>query len=130
MSDMAKRQRARRLNSTLPAILAGFAVVATTAALAQGPSGPIPPKPGQAVQKPPQGAPQKPLDQSIRVRVNLVNTPVVVRDARGELVLDLEENNFRVFDNGVRQKLEGFDMGSGPLSAVIVMETSSRIQPF
>jgi VWFA-related protein len=129
MSDMAKKQRARALKSTLPAILAGLALVATNVALAQGPSGPIPPKPGQAVQKPPQGAQQKPLDQSIRVRVNLVNTPVVVRDARGELVLDLEENNFRVFDNGVRQKLESFDMGGEPLSVVIVMETSSRIQP-
>lgn len=126
MSDTVKKQRARRLNSTLTAILGGLALVAASAALAQGPSGPIPPKPGQAVQKPPQ---QKPLDQSIRVRVNLVNTPVVVRDARGELVLDLEENNFRVFDNGVRQKLEGFDMGGEPLSVVIVMETSSRIQP-
>jgi VWFA-related protein len=129
MSDMAKKQRARALKSTLPAILAGLTLVATNVVLAQGPSGPIPPKPGQAVQKPPQGAQQKPLDQSIRVRVNLVNTPVVVRDARGELVLDLEENNFRVFDNGVRQKLESFDMGGEPLSVVIVMETSSRIQP-
>ena len=129
MIDTAMRQKPRAPNSSLTAVLAGFALVATTIALAQGPSGPIPPKPGQTVQKPPQGAQQKPLDQSIRVRVNLVNTPVVVRDARGELVLDLEEDNFRVFDNGVRQKLESFDMGGGPLSVVIVMETSSRIQP-
>ena len=62
------------------------------------------------------------------MRVNLVNAPVVVRDAKGELVLDLEENNFRIFDNGVQQKIDGFDMGGAPLSVVIVMETSSRIQ--
>jgi VWFA-related protein len=129
MSDMAKGQRIRAVNAALTAILVGCALVATNLALAQAPSGPLPPKPGQAVQKPPQGAQQKPFDQSIRVRVNLVNTPVVVHDARGELVLDLEESNFRVFDNGVQQKLEGFDMGGGPLSVVIVMETSSRIQP-
>ena len=110
------------------AIFAGFALLGANPALAQAPSGPIAPKPGQPIQRPPQGTPQKPPDQSIRVRVNLVNTPVVVRDARGELVLDLLENNFRVFDNGVQQKLEGFDMGGGPLSVVIVMETSSRIQ--
>jgi hypothetical protein len=91
-------------------------------------SGPIAPRPGQAVQQPPQGASQKPLDQSIRVRVNLVNAPVIVRDAKGELVLDLVENNFRIFDNGIEQRLEAFDMGSGPLSVVIVMESSSRIQ--
>ena len=116
MSAVPWGQRTR----VLTAILAGFALLAAYPALAQT-SGPIAPRPGQAVQKSP--------DQSIRVRVDLVNTPVVVRDARGELVLDLLENNFRVFDNGVQQKLEGFDMGSGPLSAVIVMETSSRIQP-
>src|SRR2546428_6732712 len=108
MSAVPWGQRTR----VLTAILAGFALLAAYPALAQT-SGPIAPKPGQAVQKPPQGAPQKPPDQSIRVRVDLVNTPVVVRDARGELVLDLLENNFRVFDNGVQQKLEGFHIGCG-----------------
>ena len=126
MSAIARGHKIR----LLVALLAGFALLAGAhPALAQAPPGPLAPKPGQAVQKPPQGASQKPLGPSIRVRVNLVNTPVVVRDARGELVLDLLENNFRVFDNGVQQKLEGFDMGGGPLSVVIVMETSSRIQP-
>jgi VWFA-related protein len=62
------------------------------------------------------------------VRVDLVNAPVVVRNAQGELVLDLVEKNFRIFDNGVEQKLEGFDMGGAPLSVVVVMETSSRIE--
>src|SRR5260370_3515223 len=126
MSSMAAGHRTRGGTAILAAMLAGFALAA--AALAQGPTGPIAPKPGQAVQKAPQGAQQKPLDQSIRVRVNLVNTPVVVHDARGELVLDLDESNFRVFDNGVQQKLEGLDLGGGPLYVVIVMETSSRIQ--
>src|SRR5690242_16547231 len=101
MRDTACRNRTRTLTLTFATILAGLALLAADAAPAQVSSGPIAPKPGQAVQKPPQGAPQKPLDQSIRVRVNLVNTPVVVRDARGELILDLEENSFRVFDNGV-----------------------------
>ena len=128
MSNMAAGQRILALRSILTAMLAGFALVATNVALAQAPSGPLPPQPGQAVQKP-QGTQRKPVDQSIRVRVNLVNTPVVVHDTRGELILDLEENNFRVFDNGVQQKLEGFDVGGEPLSVVIVMETSSRIQP-
>ncbi|HZP33891.1 MAG TPA: VWA domain-containing protein [Candidatus Acidoferrales bacterium] len=107
---------------------AGLALAVSPVVVAQT-SGPIAPRAGQAVQQPPRGTPQKPLDQSIRVRVNVVNTPVIVRDSKGELVLDLLENNFRIFDNGVQQRLEGFDMGGGPLSVVIVMETSSRIQP-
>jgi VWFA-related protein len=110
-------------------ILAGVAMGAGVSAMLAQTAGPIAPRPGQELQKPPQPASQKPPDQAIRVRVNLVNAPAVVRDAKGELVLDLAENNFRVFDNGVQQKLEGFDMGAGPLSVVVVMETSSRIQP-
>jgi VWFA-related protein len=112
----------------LAATVAGFALFASIYAWAQSASGPIAPKAGQPVQKAPQAPAQKPLDQSIRVRVNLVNAPVVVRDAKGGLVLDLVEKDFRIFDNGVQQKLEGFDMGGAPLSVVVVMETSSRIE--
>jgi hypothetical protein len=65
---------------------------------------------------------------SIRVKVELVNAPVVVRDAKGEYVLDLSLKNFRVFDNGVQQKLESFEVGGAPISAAIAIETSSRIQ--
>jgi VWFA-related protein len=125
MNVMARGQR----NAVLTAILAGLTLLPTHLAVAQAPSGPLAPRPGQAVQGPAQQAPQKPLDQPIRVRVDLVNAPVVVRNARGELVLDLTERNFRIFDNGVEQKLEGFDMGGAPLSVVVVMETSSRIEP-
>ena len=124
MSVTARTQR----RSFKAAILAGLGLFAMELALAQAPSGPLAPKPGQAIQKQPQQAPQKPLDQSIRVRVDLVNAPVVVRNAQGELVLDLVEKNFRIFDNGVEQKLEAFDMGGAPLSVVVVMETSSRIE--
>jgi VWFA-related protein len=61
----------------------------------------------------------------------VVSTPVVVRDSKGELVLDLTRRDFRVFDNGLEQRLEedGFDMGGAPLSVAIVVETSSRIDP-
>src|ERR1700740_3500545 len=97
----------------LVAAAAGFALLAGTYALAQAPSRPIFPTRGQAIQKTPQPAAQKPQDQSIRVRVDLVNAPVVVRDGKGELVLDLVEKDFHIFDNGVEQKLEGFDMAGG-----------------
>jgi len=69
-----------------------------------------------------------PDKSSIRVNVEVVNTPVVVRDAKGEYVLDLSLKNFRVFDNGVKQELESVEAGSAPISAAIVIETSSRIQ--
>ena len=58
-----------------------------------------------------------------------MNTPVAVSDAKGELMLDLQQKDFHVFDNGVEQTIEGFDLGAAPLSAVLVFETSSRIAP-
>ncbi len=99
----------------LAGVPAGFA-------WAQAPAGPLPPKPGVAVQQPPKEQPQ------IRVKVELVDAPVTVRDSAGELVLDLTPRDFRIFDNGVEQRIEHFDLGGEPLSVVILVETSSRIE--
>src|ERR1700738_4141561 len=91
-------------------------------ALAQAPEGPIAPQPGIAVQQPP---PE--VEARLKVRVSLVNTPVTVRDGRGQMIHDLDARNFMVTDNGVAQKITHFDLGGDPLSVVILMETSSRI---
>jgi VWFA-related protein len=97
------------------------ALTAAPAMFGQLPSGPITPQPGTSVQQPPQ--------TKIRTRVSLVNTPVTVRDSKGEMVANLEEKDFKVLDNGVPQKITHFDLGSDPLSLVILLETSSRVEP-
>jgi VWFA-related protein len=105
----------------LARFLVGFVVLAAAYSTPQIPFGPIATMGAQNGQKGP--------DQtSIQVEVELVNAPVAVRDAKGEFVYDLSLKNFRVFDNGVPQELESFEMGGAPLSAAIVIETSSRIQ--
>jgi hypothetical protein len=43
------------------------------------------------------------------------------------MIHDLDAKNFTVTDNGVRQKITHFDLGGDPLSVVILVETSSRI---
>jgi VWFA-related protein len=102
----------------LPLVLA----LAGVPAHAQAPSGPIPPKPGAAVQQAPKDLPK------VKVRVALVNTPVTVRDSRGEMVHNLEAQDFHVTDNGVTQQISHFDLGGDPISLVILIETSSRIE--
>ncbi len=62
------------------------------------------------------------------MRVELVTAPVVVRDENGEMVVNLDQSSFRLFDNGVEQKIDHFDMGGDPLSVVLVVETSSRVK--
>ena len=105
---------------------AGFVLLglagACAQASAQAPQGPIAPKPGIVVQQ----APPE-VEARLKVRVSLVNTPVTVRDARGQMIHDLDAKNFAVTDNGVTQKITHFDLGSDPLAVVILMETSSRI---
>jgi VWFA-related protein len=89
---------------------------------AQAPEGPIAPKPGTVVQQAPREDPTR-----LKVRVSLVNTPVTVRNVSGQMVHDLDAKNFSVTDNGVAQKITHFDLGGDPLSLVILVETSSRI---
>lgn len=92
-----------------------------TVLLAQAPTGPLQPKPGVPIQQLPKN--------EIKVQVALVTTPVTVRDARGDMVHNLEAKDFRVTDQGVAQKISHFDLGGDPISLVILMETSSRIEP-
>lgn len=86
---------------------------------AQAPEGPITPQPGTVIQQAP----------TIKVRSLLVNAPVTVRDAKGEMVNRLEARNFHVTDNGVPQTISHFDLGGDAVSMVVVVETSSRVEP-
>jgi len=104
-------------------ILAYIAVsFAATEGSGQAPSSrPVVNEPDMAVQEAP--------DAKIRTRVTLVNTPVTVVNEKGQLVYDLDAQDFRLTDNGVRQRITSVDLGNNPLSLVIVIETSSRIEP-
>jgi VWFA-related protein len=108
-------------------LIPGLAIVAALAGFggmlghAQEIQGPIAPKPGVTIQKPP--------DSAIRVKVQVVNAPVTVRDDKGELVLNLQKEDFHVFDSGMEQTIDSFDLGGEPLSVVLLLEKSSRIAP-
>ena len=52
-------------------------------------------------------------DEVVRVKANLVNIDVIVKDKKGKYVADLKPEDFTVVENGVAQKIEFFD---APLS--------------
>jgi VWFA-related protein len=58
-----------------------------------------------------------------------VTAPVTVINSKGDYVFDLEEKDFEVLDNGVRQHIEQFSMEQHPLAAVIVVEANSTSAP-
>jgi VWFA-related protein len=99
-------------------VLFTVALVATAAAFAQSPQGPPPPAPGAAQQQGPATIP-----------INVINvwTPVTVQDSSGEFVLSLAQRDFHVYDNGVEQTIEGFDVAGVPISAALIFETSSKM---
>lgn len=111
----------RRTLAVFLTILTAGIVIGPPLARAQQTQGPMAPKPGTPVQQAPEG--------TIRVRVALVSAPVVVVGAKGEPVLDLQQKDFHVLDDGADQTIESFELGGEKLSAVLVFETSSRIAP-
>jgi VWFA-related protein len=67
-----------------------------------------------------------PPENQIRVVTNEVVLSVTVTDPSGEFVLDLSQKDFRVFDDGVEQTIDHWDLGGDPLAVVLVLETSDR----
>ena len=110
-----------------PAIAAFLLLLTASSARhagAQAPEGPIAPAPGTPVQQAPPESETK-----VKVRVALVNTPVTVRDSKGQMIHNLDARDFELTDNGVAQKITHFDLGGDPVSLVILLETSSLIEP-
>lgn len=120
-------QRAKITLHIFAAIFATLAALALSApSRGQGaPPGPLEPLPGVQPEK----APPKQAPNVIRVRVSEVTAPVTVRDKSGEMLLNLIQTDFHVLDNGIEQKIDHFDLGGDPLSVVLVVETSSKIEP-
>ena len=69
------------------------------------------------------------LKSALRMEVELVTTPVTVVNADGEFVYDLEERDFEILDNGIPQTIDSFELSSRPLSLVVVIQTSRRVEP-
>jgi VWFA-related protein len=61
---------------------------------------------------------------TITVPVNEVIVPVTVRDKKGALVTSLDWRQFRVYEDGVRQKIVFFTTDPFPLSVAFVVDQS------
>jgi VWFA-related protein len=65
---------------------------------------------------------------SIRVQSILVTTPVTVIDHSGEFVSDLDEGDFKIYDNGVRQQIQRFEIASEPIALVILVQADESVK--
>lgn len=89
----------------------------------QTPEATITPRPKQG-QSPVQEAQPK---ASIRIDTNLVLVPVNVSDPLNRFVTGLEQTDFRIFEDGVEQKIISFGNEDAPLSVGIVFDTSGSM---
>lgn len=67
---------------------------------------------------------QEKADDVIRIDTSLVNIPAIVSDRNNRYIPGLTVNNFRVFQDGVEQKIEVFNNEQAPMNIVIALDTS------
>lgn len=57
-----------------------------------------------------------------------MTTPVTVVDRSGEFVSDLDQDALKIYDNGVQQQIQRFEIASDPLALVIVVQTDDSVK--
>jgi VWFA-related protein len=64
-------------------------------------------------------------DYSIQVNTQLVSVPVSVITKDGQFIPGLKDGNFRVFEDGVEQKVTKMEQTEAPITAVMLLEFSN-----
>jgi VWFA-related protein len=92
-----------------------------------------PPSPAQSSEPAPSLQAQEQRAR-IRTTVSLVVVPVTVKNGAGGLVTDLQQNDFRIFEDGIEQEIALFSVDAFPLSAAVLVDddlkrsTADRVQ--
>lgn len=60
--------------------------------------------------------------------VEVVTVPVTVMGPEGEYVSGLEKSDFRIFDNEKEQTIDSFEVAFLPISMVVCVQSSSRVE--
>ena len=63
-------------------------------------------------------------DEVLRVETNLVTMPVSVLDREGRFIAGLQQKDFRIFENGIEQKVEYFQSVEQPFTVVLMIDVS------
>lgn len=67
-------------------------------------------------------------DEILKIETNLVTMPVSVLDRDGRFVAGLQQRDFKVFENGVEQKVEYFQSVEKPFTVVLLIDVSPSTQ--
>jgi VWFA-related protein len=113
--------------------LAGYPAVTT---IASGPAGAAPRASSQGLMLPqssdqsqasPQQLPQS--SQSLKVQTTLINVFATVRDKKNGVITNLNQQDFKIFEDGVEQKVDFFSKEMNlPITLAILIDTSGSMQ--
>lgn len=67
-------------------------------------------------------------DEIIKVETNLVTMPVSVLDRDGRFISGLQQNDFKIFENGVEQKVDYFQSVEQPFTVILLIDVSPSTQ--
>ncbi len=66
----------------------------------------------------------------LRITANLVSVPVTVINRQGQYVVDLRQNDFRIYEDGAEQTIAHFSNVDRPFSVALLIDTSGSTAPF
>src|SRR2546421_11998237 len=69
-------------------------------------------------------------DDTIKVDTSVVRLNIGVVDRRGHPIIDLNQSNFDVFENGVKQNITHFEPTTTPFSVVLMLDMSGSTLGF
>ncbi len=67
-------------------------------------------------------------DEVIRIETNLVTMPVSVLDRDGRFIAGLQQRDFKIFEDGVEQKVDYFQSVEQPFTVVLLIDVSPSTQ--
>ncbi|HEX7942578.1 MAG TPA: VWA domain-containing protein, partial [Gemmatimonadaceae bacterium] len=86
------------------------------------------PAAGTPSQANPQTSPTSPQQPSFRAGVDLVSLNVTVTDAAQKYVTDLAQDEFQVFEDGVKQDVTLFNRTNLPIALALLVDTSASME--
>jgi VWFA-related protein len=86
---------------------------------------------GHSLQAPSSQGQQQPPEssQTLKVQTNLVNVFATVRDKKNGIITDLKQDDFKVYEDGIEQKIAFFSKEMNlPITLAILIDTSGSMQ--
>jgi Ca-activated chloride channel family protein len=108
-----------------PAPTAGAPPQTAPAAPASPAKPPAPAPASPAAPAPAQGAGQRP---AFRAGVDIVSLNVTVQDGGGHYVTDLEQTEFSIFEDGVKQDISFFNRRQQPIALSLLLDSSASME--